>query len=311
MAKGKKKFYAVHRGHRTGVFDSWPVCEKHVKGFPGARYKGFATAAEARQFAESGVDVAAAAAPRRASAKPAQPARRVAAAPRVAPSRVDAAYYLYTDGGCVGNANVAAKRHQPAGWGVHVLDRGGAVAAELYGPVELAASASYFLGAETGSNNTGELSAIAEALMWLRDSAGPGTAVIRYDSEYAAKITQRIFAAHKNKALATTCQSLLDAVRRTRTVSFEHVKGHSGDPGNDRADELAGLGCRGQRSGRLAPRQTTIPAASTSVPRRTTSINDKKKLSRSRRAPSQPLEKNNKRQRTGAAGVIDLTEDDD
>jgi viroplasmin and RNaseH domain-containing protein len=28
--KGKKKFYAVARGHNTGIFRSWPLCEAQV-----------------------------------------------------------------------------------------------------------------------------------------------------------------------------------------------------------------------------------------------------------------------------------------
>ena len=55
--------------------------------------------------------------------------------------------------------------------------------AELYGPVITDASSTLSLGATLGSNNTGELSAIGEALLWLRDEAPPGAAAIYYDSE--------------------------------------------------------------------------------------------------------------------------------
>ncbi|MCI5083854.1 MAG: ribonuclease H family protein [Saprospiraceae bacterium] len=40
MAK-KKKFYVVWEGHETGVFDSWAVTQRHIKNYPGARYKSF------------------------------------------------------------------------------------------------------------------------------------------------------------------------------------------------------------------------------------------------------------------------------
>ncbi|GAX29592.1 hypothetical protein FisN_24Lh049 [Fistulifera solaris] len=48
--KGKKRFYAVARGHSTGIFRSWPQCEAQVKGYSGASFKGFATEQEAQNF---------------------------------------------------------------------------------------------------------------------------------------------------------------------------------------------------------------------------------------------------------------------
>jgi ribonuclease HI len=44
---GKKKFYVVWRGRRTGVFSSWNVCKKQIDGFEGAEYKSFANLDEA------------------------------------------------------------------------------------------------------------------------------------------------------------------------------------------------------------------------------------------------------------------------
>jgi ribonuclease HI len=38
----KKKFYVIWKGHKTGVFNSWNVCKKHITDFKGAQYKSFA-----------------------------------------------------------------------------------------------------------------------------------------------------------------------------------------------------------------------------------------------------------------------------
>ena len=49
----KKKFYAVARGRNTGIFTAWfgaGGAEAQIKEFPGARYKGFPTIEEARQW---------------------------------------------------------------------------------------------------------------------------------------------------------------------------------------------------------------------------------------------------------------------
>lgn len=47
MSKKKSLFYTVWQGRTPGVYDSWAACEAEVKGAQGARYKGFATRAEA------------------------------------------------------------------------------------------------------------------------------------------------------------------------------------------------------------------------------------------------------------------------
>ena len=46
----KKNFYAVRTGRNTGIFTSWAECEKQVKGFSKASFKGFATKKEAEAF---------------------------------------------------------------------------------------------------------------------------------------------------------------------------------------------------------------------------------------------------------------------
>jgi ribonuclease HI len=43
MAKKKKKYYTVWKGHQTGVFESWNVCKKQIKDYQGAQYKAFET----------------------------------------------------------------------------------------------------------------------------------------------------------------------------------------------------------------------------------------------------------------------------
>lgn len=45
-----KKYYAVKNGRNIGIFLSWEECEKQVKGFKGANYKGFKTIEEAKKY---------------------------------------------------------------------------------------------------------------------------------------------------------------------------------------------------------------------------------------------------------------------
>lgn len=45
-----KKTYAVRRGRQTGLFQTWPDCQKQVIGFSGAEYKSFKTLEEAKLY---------------------------------------------------------------------------------------------------------------------------------------------------------------------------------------------------------------------------------------------------------------------
>lgn len=40
MAKSKK-YYVVWKGHKPGVYDTWPECQEQILNFPGALYKSF------------------------------------------------------------------------------------------------------------------------------------------------------------------------------------------------------------------------------------------------------------------------------
>ncbi|KAB8292302.1 hypothetical protein EYC80_008044 [Monilinia laxa] len=47
---GSQKYYAVRKGHKTGVFTSWKDCEEQITGFAGSMHKSFSTKADAEAF---------------------------------------------------------------------------------------------------------------------------------------------------------------------------------------------------------------------------------------------------------------------
>ena len=70
-----------------------------------------------------------------------------------------------------------------------------------------------------------------------------GHVCIRYDSEYACKMTVGEWRPKVNIKLIAAAKAQLEKVKgRGVRVWWKHVKGHSGDKGNDRADELADQG---------------------------------------------------------------------
>lgn len=120
-------------------------------------------------------------------------------------------------------------------WGfVHVF--GNKVIYEDNGKVILDKDHDSYLGASKMTNNTGELTAIGEALRYIIAKV-PDEVCIRYDSVYAANSIQGIFNGLKNKLLIYKIRDLYKEVNER--VSFDHIKAHSGNKFNDRADELA------------------------------------------------------------------------
>ena len=149
---------------------------------------------------------------------------------------------IYVDGSCPGNQNVRVTTCK-AGWGVVILDADKTV--EMFGPVICDARERGFLGAEVGSNNTGELSAVCEALIYVRDFLMGSDVCIHHDSTYAVNVITGEMKAKKNKALVEKGASLLLEARGSCDVRFEHVKAHSGHKWNDLADSLAKRGATG------------------------------------------------------------------
>ena len=216
-------------------------------------------------------------------------ARRTGSVTPMYPDRKDAAHELvmYTDGACKGNANVIANKC-PAGFGTLILSRSHETVAEIFAPVELETKSPYYMGAEVRSNNTAELSAIGEALIYVRDSAQNfvcncsgacrctrHSVSVRYDSEYAALSVKGDYNGAKNKKLYENIRGIYKSVREGGTyatgefagkrrqpvdIVFEKVKGHSGDTGNDRADHLANEGAAGRTcdAGRYQRSQHTV-----------------------------------------------------
>ena len=151
---------------------------------------------------------------------------------------------IYVDGSCQDNQNVTAET--PAAWAYVVVDgdgglgRGdGGILTEASGLVVTDEQAVDFLGAEVGSNNTAELSALAHALRWLLVNEGDSPTTIHGDSEYALRIAQRIYRAKANRALAKRVQELWDEVASLRSLTGNHVRAHKGHRWNERADHLA------------------------------------------------------------------------
>ena len=134
---------------------------------------------------------------------------------------------IYTDGACSGNPG-------PGGWGVLIIKDGDE--REMSG------------GDKQTTNNRMEMLA---ALEGLKATADAGSVNLYTDSQYLKNgITQWITGwkrngwktAAKKPVKNQDLWQALDAATEGREINWRWVKGHAGDPGNERADALARAG---------------------------------------------------------------------
>ena len=111
------------------------------------------------------------------------------------------------------------------------------------------------LGAEGATNNTAELSAVHHALSGARELRRPEEAVlILSDSQLAICTTTGAWASHKHKALVARNRKALSQLRAEGAeVRIQHVRAHTGQGMNERADELAAQGAQGMCEGATTP----------------------------------------------------------
>ena len=135
----------------------------------------------------------------------------------------------YTDGGCRGNPGGIG------GWGVVLVHPATQQALERAG------------GVHDTTNQRMELMAALQALQSVR-RAGSEILIVS-DSKYVINCCSQWMAGWKRRGWARKDGPLanvellqeLDALIVRHTVRWQWVAGHSGDPGNDRADALANL----------------------------------------------------------------------
>lgn len=139
---------------------------------------------------------------------------------------------IWTDGACKGNPG-------PGGWGAWL--KAGPHERELWGDEPLT------------TNNRMELIAVIEALAALKQ---PSRVTLHTDSAYVKNGITTWIHGWKAKGWMTADRKpvknqdlwqRLDALRLRHQVDWRWVKGHAGDPGNERADALANRGVAGAR----------------------------------------------------------------
>ena len=224
-----KKYYVVWAGRETGIFTSWDVTKRSVDKFPQAKYKSFATEAEAKAaFAKSPTSSIG-----RTSAKPVSP-QSVNTTKSISDNEAVLSQFdvvIYTDGGCEPNPG-------KAGSGIAVYHKG--QLAQLW----------YGLFNPNGTNNTAELNALYQALLMAKNAIeNSQTVCIMSDSQYSINCISNWAYGWKAKGWTRKGGEIanLDIIKQAHELydemkdkfALKHVAAHSGIEGNELADRMS------------------------------------------------------------------------
>ncbi|KRN93969.1 ribonuclease H family protein [Pediococcus stilesii] len=251
----KKKFYAIKKGRKPGIYRTWDEAKQQVDGFPGAIYKSFSTESEAEQW-QDGRDSISKAVPQ-------------------SDGKADG-LVLYTDGGSRNTGNVAGghvRKEDLAAWAFMIKK----------GSLQLSDS-----GGEFGAtNNRMEIMALINGLKMVIQRFGDQEPILVVsDSKYVLDaINQNWIWGWKRRnwkkangeivANKELWQEVALLLGRIKHVEFKWTKGHADNTGNVFVDELLN--------------QTMDQMTSTKqVPKSKTTTNVQKKIVQNKEAASNP-----------------------
>jgi len=234
----KNKAYAIYKGHKPGIYDEWFGArggEAQIRGFPGAVYKGFTSRGEAKAWLDEMSSKTAGkhqqelfpsvekTITKKKTSRRSKPATEGHAHDRTAVAAADVV--IYSDGGCSRNPG-------PGGYGVVVFEDGSR--RELSGGFALT------------TNNRMELTG---CIIGLEALERPSSVIVYSDSSYVVNGIEKGWARrwkkndwmrNKNEIAENSdlWSRLLDLCEK-HTARFSWVRGHDGNPENERCDELA------------------------------------------------------------------------
>lgn len=220
------KYYAVKKGRKTGIFNSWAECEQQVKGFAGAKYESFKTPAEAKDWMND-----------QKSTRASLTKNAVSKSNQVFVKA--ATITLWTDGGSRNHGNKKGqhvKESDPAAWAFCVIKDG-----KKYTASE---------GEYGSTNNRMEVMALVKALKFLGRQGWQNEVIIAtLDSKYVLDaITRKWIDGWQRRGWKTGSntevankelwQEIKKLLPYFTHLAFQWTKGHAKNAGNILVDQL-------------------------------------------------------------------------
>lgn len=214
-------YYGVWTGNKTGIFTEWSECQAATKGFKGAKFKKLnaKTESDAKKEFDKGYEASQTIAKKKKEAK-----NHV-----IRNLHLREGLNFFCDGACQKNPG-------PCASGVSMF-KDGKLKKMYYGRY-----------IEDGSNNVGELEAVLFCLKKIEEINRPITLFV--DSQYTIdSVSVWAYGQErnnwrkadnteiKNKELIQECFAIYKRVKHLTT--FEKVKSHIGETGNELADRMA------------------------------------------------------------------------
>ena len=228
------KYYAIHKGHKTGIFLSWEECKQNVSGYKYARYKSFKVKSDAEYFVKYGKSKSLQTLDQFFTITKKTETYTSPKSPKLL-SEKDIDISVYTDGSCHNNGFRNAK----AGIGIY------------FGPNDNRNVSEPIFGKQT--NNTAELKAIIKTIEILKKEIKEGKNIMIYsDSMYSIRCATtygrklEIVNWKKDKPIPNVelVKNLYNLCKPYKNIKFTYVKAHTDRQdkhsiGNFNADRLA------------------------------------------------------------------------
>ena len=236
----KKNFYAVRVGRVPDIYSSWPEAEQQVKGFPGAKFAGFATREEAEAFMQGGIE----------NTTTVSNTSETEVKPLLSLENTDYDAIIYVDGSFIEDPNYTfpnGKHGGPYSYGLMIIDReGNHYFSQGFEPDEYSSS----------RNVLGEVKGATAALNYCINKNF--TKVVIYYDYKGIELWCRPIANERRwdatKAPTQAYAALYNSICDKITIDFIHTPGHSGIHGNEVVDSLAkaALGIKDSKATKFA-----------------------------------------------------------
>lgn len=226
----KKKVYAVKTGKKTGIFYTWDECKAQVHGYPNAKYAGFSTEEEANAYLSGNEMTATVDTKSKKSKKSAKESLEEELYATNEMSSQEDNLVIYVDGSSVDVGNDGEKLdYFRYSYGLVVVDHNQIIYEN--GGEGLNREAS------TLRNVSGEMLGAMKALQYALNNPNKKRLIIFHDYEGVGAWIKGEWKA--NNPFVKKYVEFMHSNVGNLELKFYKVKGHSNNPFNERADQMA------------------------------------------------------------------------